>query len=130
MALLTKYVLTEMQAEMVANNINSYLYIAPQDATGIFCTMFPYSTVTEYTFNEIMDSVNIQVSIFNKDDASALLDLGSDIFDLFSEYEAYDGTSRIFCSKIVNQRGPEYLAKEEYWQYVMELTFNTIKDKI
>lgn len=132
MALLSKYVLTKMQEVFVANSINSYLYIAPQDAVSPFVTMFPYSVTTEYTFNEIMDTVNIQVSMFDNrvDCQEDLIDLAGTIFDLFSDYSITDGTSTIFCTHIVQQRGPEYLSKEEFWQFTMELEFKTIKSKI
>ena len=129
--LLTRYVLKKMREVLSGAGVTSYLYIAPQDATTLFCTIYPYSTTTSYSFtHEFFESVNIQVSIFaDNANVEGILDLASTIHDLFLHYEATDGTHKIYCSNIVNQRGPEFLAKENFYQYIMEIEFKTQKDR-
>lgn len=129
MALLAKYVLKKMHEQLDIANIDNYVYIAPQDASTPFCTFFPYSVTTEYTFNQIIEGVKIQVSIFgNNADVEAILDIGSTIHGLFSDYSVSDGTSTIFCSHITNQN-LQFLNKENFYQFVMEIEFKCVKNK-
>ena len=129
--ILTKLVLKTIKAELDALGYSNYLYVAPQDAVYPFVTFFPVSDTIEYTFGQVLEYINIQLTIYSEgSDCLPLLTMSQAIEEAMDELSASEGGYTIFCTHRTNEIGPEYLETEHYWQSIIELEFMTYRDKV
>jgi len=129
--LLCKLVLKTLKSELDGLGYSNYLYIAPQSASYPFVTYFPIANEIEYTFGQVIEDVNIQLSIFvAQANVADMLDMAQAIEETFDEIQASEGGYDIFCTHRTNEQGPRYLEKEHYWQMDIEFTFQCERSKV
>lgn len=127
--LLTKTVLKSIKTEIDKLNYRNYLYIAPQDADYPYITFSPVGNNVEYTFGQVIESINIQFSIYAYDDTLSLLDIAGNIESSFEEYKVVDGAYTIICTHNTKNKGPIPLG-EDYWMLNMDYVFICQRDKV
>lgn len=128
--ILCKLVLASIKSELDTLGYANYLYVAPQNASYPFVTFFPVSNDIEYTFGEVMENINIQISIFCNGNVVPLLDMAQGIEEVFDEYSTSSGGYVINCTHRTNETGPQFNGKENYWQLDMDLQFKCQRDKV
>jgi len=132
--ILTKYILDDIKAQLNANDITGYIYIAPQTKSYPYVTFLPIAITTEYTFKEVIETAVIQFSIFDNDmdvgRTGGVMDIAEYIETIFEDYASNNATLKIFCTHKIGENGPIYMDKEHYWMHIIELSFYAQRNKL
>jgi hypothetical protein len=125
--ILTKEVLSAIKVTIDKLGYSNFLNLAPQTTVYPFITFNVISVPTEYTFSEVKENIHVQITIFDDErDVNTILNMASAVETAFENYN----TSKIFCTHKLNEIGPTYNNKENYFQHIIDYEFRTQRNKV